>query len=60
MVSSAYQAPAVWLLVSCKVLGTAYATQNRRVVMVLVNAWAMSGRAALRALPSSLEDVTAF
>lgn len=37
-----------------------HATQNRRMVAVVVNRSATSGSAALRALPSSLEDVTAF
>ena len=37
-----------------------YATQKRRVVLFLVNRSATSGRAALRAAASSLEDVTLF
>ena len=37
-----------------------YATQKRRVVLVLVNRSATSGRAAFRAVVSSLEDVTLF
>lgn len=37
-----------------------YATQKRRVVLVRVKRAATSGRAALRAVASSLEDVTGF
>lgn len=38
--------------------GFSHATQNRRVVVVLVNYWARSGRAFFKALVSRREEVT--
>ena len=40
--------------------GPSHATQNRRVVVIVVNRSTTSGNAALRAFPSSRDEVTAF